>query len=1024
MAYVPAQSAYPPQAVYHSQTSTQLLHHAQSQYFRQTPYGQPAVPPTVPQQPVPHLPPPVSVPPVRKGITIKDACSKEVLDIVSISARHKASANETRSGGLIISEPKKSSGPIQIKTPPPKNSAAPATTVSSKSSDPRSPSPNAYHANEVERTVFFGKDSSPDQEVSKAVIPEPELSHGSTASRQELPPHESNGSEHEHSSQDCGGFKPKESPKESVVPEPEVSSRDGDSIKPELLPQDVFTAEPDRISQVGTASKDEVSQESDASKPEALSQEGDSSSEDEEQSPDESSPPAVEKSDASESNAAGTIRKYSRDQLIAIKIAANSSASSANVPQSLVSVGNSNLLRSKPRLMHKAHNRRVINFDTSEVALDDVENAFKPSHLKAEDGSVDRVSQLSKELNIILNRLLDDNISEVAMEVKQLSMKGEAEIGCLVKAITTKVHIDNVNAQIDEKIKGTNDEKVKKMLEEDRETAVSKKRDAFFGIMQFFSYLYVNKVISPKSVSDSLKSLVKPKSQDDVLALVTCLTICGEQMDRNAMPILSECIAGLEAAKNDLKMEQYVRYKITTLIELKERNWKKLEVARPPSAPSQGLSRSGLGKDDMGRRVSTLSSMRKIGDSQALIDTKSLAVSNLPNRSNYLGPQYDWRQGSKAQPKLQKSGATSESENGKDSRASSTSANKRGANQSSQLKIDENLTAKEAIRDAIDAFTNSDTPEFDLLLRESEKKAFVRDILCKALDGKNDVRRLIVRILAHLYNKHQISDPQMEFGFTELVSFSDEVDCPKLGEYYGELVSPVITASTLNLDKVISLIGKLPEDSDKLDGLAQCLKLASERVGEPAIVALFNKGVASGITWGVEKAFKDSDFLRRFHLEFLAAGRPSLNAAKQWRGSPQASSTNDRSVSGRIDECLRKMKLDELTSVCSENSKSKDAEKYLKQIFEFGKSSSKKDLGCLASVVKLFSASSPDGEKGLILALQNSVDKNEDYFVAWLEALVQRKVLFPRSVNAYCQDKRAASPFKEAAQRVARSYKY
>ncbi|BHF68727.1 hypothetical protein SprV_0301176600 [Sparganum proliferum] len=232
--------------------------------------------------------------------------------------------------------------------------------------------------------------------------------------------------------------------------------------------------------------------------------------------------------------------------------------------------------------------------------LDDVENAYKPAHLREPESSAEnRVAKISKELNITLNRLLDDNIQEIVDEIKKLSISGREETSALVDVLTAKTYLSELNAKIDSKIADTTDEKVKKMLEEDRETAISKKRDAYLGIIQFFSHLFVYKLIPEKSAAESLKSFAKPKSQDDVLALLTCLNTCGPLLESKNPYLLKECINGLEAAKKDVKMEQHVAYKIVALIELRNRQWKKQE---PISVPPQPVSRSSDGRRDIRQR--------------------------------------------------------------------------------------------------------------------------------------------------------------------------------------------------------------------------------------------------------------------------------------------------------------------------------------------------------------------------------------------------------------------------------------
>lgn len=140
------------------------------------------------------------------------------------------------------------------------------------------------------------------------------------------------------------------------------------------------------------------------------------------------------------------------------------------------------------------------------------------------------------------------------------------------------------------------------MLEEDRETSISKKREAFMGIMQFFSHLYINKIIPERSVTDALKPYSRPKTQDETLALLACLNTCGQVMEQRCLSVFKDCMDGVKLAKKDVKLEQYVQYKITAFIELKERGWKKQEAFVPP-APPQILPRSNSSGINLAKRA-------------------------------------------------------------------------------------------------------------------------------------------------------------------------------------------------------------------------------------------------------------------------------------------------------------------------------------------------------------------------------------------------------------------------------------
>lgn len=138
-----------------------------------------------------------------------------------------------------------------------------------------------------------------------------------------------------------------------------------------------------------------------------------------------------------QSSGAERVRKYDRDQLIAIRSSSDfTSLFPINIPSVVSLQGGSSSRRPRD---HRQQNKRVLNFGAADVKLDDVENAYKPAYLKqGGDESVDRTVQLTKDLNILLNRTLEDNIPEIVDEVKKLSLKDSQEIACLVKVLTTK----------------------------------------------------------------------------------------------------------------------------------------------------------------------------------------------------------------------------------------------------------------------------------------------------------------------------------------------------------------------------------------------------------------------------------------------------------------------------------------------------------------------------------------------------------------------------------------------------------
>ena len=77
----------------------------------------------------------------------------------------------------------------------------------------------------------------------------------------------------------------------------------------------------------------------------------------------------------------GSILRYNREQLISIRSATEFSMI-PEPPKSVVSNTGANTLRHRRQGGHRPQSRRVLTFNTDSVVLDEVENAYKPSHMK------------------------------------------------------------------------------------------------------------------------------------------------------------------------------------------------------------------------------------------------------------------------------------------------------------------------------------------------------------------------------------------------------------------------------------------------------------------------------------------------------------------------------------------------------------------------------------------------------------------------------------------------------------------
>nr|VZI01524.1 unnamed protein product [Spirometra erinaceieuropaei] len=740
------------------------------------------------------------------------------------------------------------------------------------------------------------------------------------------------------------------------------------------------------------------------------------------------------------------VRRYDRNELIALRRVSETTAP-IFLTQSAVSI---NQAERSSTCYRREKQRRCITLKTN-VKLDDVENAYKPAHLREPESSTEnRVAKISKELNITLNRLLDDNIQEIVDEIKKLSISGREEISALVDVLTAKAtrqtkysevfarlclelsrvkqldsfrvllitavnkmfgtpletYLSELNAKIDAKIADTTDEKVKKMLEEDRETAISKKRDAYLGIIQFFSHLFVYKLIPEKSAAESLKSFAKPKNQDEVLALLTCLNTCGPLLESRLQNLLKECISGLEAAKKEVKMEQHVAYKIVALIELRNRQWKKQE---PISVPPQPVSRSSDSRRDIRQRpVST--HPRKSSDIQIPVNVNALTVGGqkTARSDSFLGPRNDWTKGSSAASSTLNrqrgnrfhgidslhSDVNSESESGKESRATSSSTKTRVPPSKNQaVRIDEKMSASGAVSEALDAFRMSDSPSYDLPLRESEKASFVSKLLLGSMEKKDNDRKMATDILAHTYKKKQLTTDQVSSGFSELFADCDEdflVDCPKGDTYISEFLTALVNESSKDLSLIVAILSDLPDDR-KCSILATCLSLLSKRLGEEAVSSLFYN---SSISWPNFQSLFES-FASKHGIAFLSsAKRPAgIETRKQ--------ESKEDPLFKKVPELLQNRDYEPLRTIFQELATSSSTD-VLWQVVGSAmatlQSADRKDIDEFVQILKVVVDPSSDMEIKLLSTLQEVLPASDSYR-QFLQSLLHFKVISHESLT-------------------------
>ncbi|KAF6777022.1 hypothetical protein AHF37_04051 [Paragonimus kellicotti] len=395
-------------------------------------------------------------------------------------------------------------------------------------------------------------------------------------------------------------------------------------------------------------------------------------------------------------------RMYNRDMLLSYK---NSPVSKVPLAQLAVNFC-SNITFTPPQIIteiypvrrdHRLSHRqpdRIIRLPTG-MAVKRVEGAFIPSQLRKKEGNgeADHQKLLSRELNVILNRVSDGNLLDTVSDIKKLNLSSAEDMNMLAKLVFQKgirqskyskvfaslckelkgfevqgsepfeslilrqvqelfatsldAVIAELNGVIDAKIEAAKDDAIKRILEGDRDTNIAKKTESYYGNINLLAELYLCRLVKLKTITDCLKKLRDSSAPESLNSMLTLLKICGSDLDPLAKNIIDSCFVKLNGHLKSNKLPNHQLYKIQELCDLRARGWKEVDhVQSNPPPPSNVPRRQG---DEKPRRSAVQPPLekRKAPYTANPVTPSSLAVTQQPCESRKLRPTgLDWTQGS------------------------------------------------------------------------------------------------------------------------------------------------------------------------------------------------------------------------------------------------------------------------------------------------------------------------------------------------------------------------------------------
>lgn len=116
----------------------------------------------------------------------------------------------------------------------------------------------------------------------------------------------------------------------------------------------------------------------------------------------------------------------------------------------------------------------------------------------------------------------------------------------------------------------SDDDKVKSSIKEFHDSTISKKWDHFLCILEFYSHLFIVGIVSPKNYRKTLAAFIKPKSQNEVQELLSCLKVSGGVLAKKSPSIFRSAVNGLLLAQKNLQLDSHLCNAIQDLQKLME----------------------------------------------------------------------------------------------------------------------------------------------------------------------------------------------------------------------------------------------------------------------------------------------------------------------------------------------------------------------------------------------------------------------------------------------------------------------
>ncbi|GAA54459.1 translation initiation factor 4G [Clonorchis sinensis] len=544
--------------------------------------------------------------------------------------------------------------------------------------------------------------------------------------------------------------------------------------------------------------------------------------------------------------------------------------------------------------------KRIIRLPTG-ITVKRVEGAFVPSHLRKKEGAeTDHQKVLSRELNVILNRVSDGNLPETISDIKNLNISSSEDLQLLAKLVFQKTLISELNAAIDAKIAAAKDEAVKRVLEDGRETNIVKKTEAYYGNITFLAELFLCRLVTPRIMTKCLSDLRDSTAPEALNSMLILLRTCGRELEQQSKSVVESCFSRLNGYLKSNKLPTHRVFKIQELIDIRDRGWKEIDHAHaPPDAPTKRPDekvRWPYGQPPVEPSLSATFILtfleRKLAQSVDALTPSSLAVKQQSLDSRKLGPAHDnWVHGSGL---LSRNPAEDNycllftlcffCREGTSRHTSHSSAFRQpGVSFAQTVRPKEdyesvlkrNLGCARTVLTMLKANEDSMYAVFEDC-KPDERSALLHGVLEQLMDEKSQTRNAAGIMCLQLLNRGLLSNNDIFLAFDRYLPncTGDWLeDYPHGWRYLAEILQHLIQKDQDNFILLLSVLKILKSEGRGASIFAHCLALSASRLGPDCVATKFH---AQRLEWsrlGVPAADVEN-FVKRHSVEFTLSPHP------------------------------------------------------------------------------------------------------------------------------------------------------